>query len=134
MEESSKAWKAVFAVSSGALPALIGALAHYVLPYAFRRLKRWSGEFSSTDLDKAVIQQLSGFLLISNFIFFSLISIMYEIYLEFKKDTGRTSWSTVREKLNDVPGKITEAYISENTYWLSWFPLVIPAFRSSGLT
>lgn len=97
----------------------------YVLPYIMRRLSRWSGALTRGQLDKAVIRQLFIFQLVSNFIVFSLLGVVYETYLTISEDLGKESWSTIYASLGDVPAKVTRAYISESLYWLSWYPSVI---------
>lgn len=97
----------------------------YVLSYIMRRLSRWSGALTRGQLDKAVIRQLFIFQLVSNFIVFSLLGVVYETYLTISEDVGKESWSTIYASLGDVPAKVTRAYISESLYWLSWYPSVI---------
>ncbi|OWZ59423.1 hypothetical protein C356_00994 [Cryptococcus neoformans c45] len=123
LEESSEIWKAIFTVLAGVLPATISAMFSYVLPYIMRRLSRWSGALTRGQLDKAVIRQLFIFQLVSNFIVFSLLGVVYETYLTISEDVGKESWSTIYASLGDVPAKVTRAYISESLYWLSWYPI-----------
>ncbi|ODN73492.1 hypothetical protein L202_07997 [Cryptococcus amylolentus CBS 6039] len=123
LAESSDIWNAIFTVIAGILPATIAALFSYILPYIMRRLSRWSGALTRGQLDKAVIRQLFIFLLVSNFIVFSLLGVLYETYLTISEDIGQESWSTIYASLGDVPAKITRAYISESLYWLSWYPI-----------
>ncbi|WVQ71426.1 hypothetical protein IAR50_000963 [Cryptococcus sp. DSM 104548] len=123
LADSSDVWNAIFTVIAGILPATIAALFSYILPYIMRRLSRWSGALTRGQLDKAVIRQLFIFLLVSNFIVFSLLGVLYETYLTISEDIGEESWSTIYSSLGDVPAKITRAYISESLYWLSWYPI-----------
>lgn len=89
----------------------------YVLPYIMRRLSRWSGALTRGQLDKAVIRQLFIFQLVSNFVVFSLLGVVYETYLTISEDIGKESWSTIYASLGDIPAKVTRAYISESLYW-----------------
>nr|ODN83851.1 hypothetical protein L203_05251 [Cryptococcus depauperatus CBS 7841] len=123
LAESSLFWKAVFTVLAGVLPATISAMFSYLLPYIMRRLSRWSGALTRGQLDKTVIRQLFVFLLVSNFIVFSLLGVIYETYLTIAEDVGKESWSTIYASLGNMPAKITRAYISESSYWLSWYPI-----------
>ncbi|KIR76877.1 hypothetical protein I305_06186 [Cryptococcus gattii E566] len=123
LEESSEIWKAIFTVLAGVLPATISAMFSYVLPYIMRRLSRWSGALTRGQLDKAVIRQLFIFQLVSNFVVFSLLGVVYETYLTISEDIGKESWSTIYASLGDIPAKVTRAYISESLYWLSWYPI-----------
>jgi hypothetical protein len=52
------------------------------------------------------------------------MGIVYEAYLTTKDQIGKEDWSAIYASLGDVPAKITKAYISNSSYWLSWFPYV----------
>jgi hypothetical protein len=47
---------------------------------------------------------------------------LYETYLTISSEIGKQSWSEIYSSLGDVPAEVTKAYISESSYWLSWFP------------
>jgi hypothetical protein len=57
-----------------------------------------------------------------NFVFFSLMGIIWETYLTIKEEIGKKSSSEIWESLGDIPAKVTKAYISQSSYWLSWYP------------
>jgi len=63
-----------------------------------------------------------------NFIIFSLMGIIWETFLTIKKlltiknDTETKTWNEIWKSLGDVPAKVTKAYISQSSYWLSWYP------------
>lgn len=91
-------------------------------------------------MDKDVIRQLFFFLVVSlceiprcrsdvltiyqfwQFLIFSLMGIIYEAYLTVKDQIGVETWVTIYDSLGDVPDKITRKYISNSSYWLSWYP------------
>ena len=50
--------------------------------------------------------------------------MFYEEYLTVKKEIGQKSFKEIYESMGDVPAKITKAYITESSYWLSWYPSV----------
>jgi hypothetical protein len=50
------------------------------------------------------------------------MGIVYEAYLTVKDQLGEEDWSAIYASLGDVPAKVTKAYISNSSYWLSWFP------------
>jgi hypothetical protein len=53
---------------------------------------------------------------------FSIMGILYEAFLTVRDQIGTQSWITIYNSLGDVPAKITKTYISNSSYWLSWFP------------
>lgn len=59
---------------------------------------------------------------LSKFVVFALLGIAYETYLNIADQIGRESASGILASLGDVPAKITGAYISQSSYWLSFFP------------
>lgn len=61
---------------------------------------------------------------LSKFVFFSLLGIAYETYQTIKDQIGQEDVKTIVASLGDVPAKITRAYISQSSYWLSFFPSV----------
>lgn len=50
------------------------------------------------------------------------MGIIYEAYLTVKDQIGVETWVTIYDSLGDVPDKITRKYISNSSYWLSWYP------------
>lgn len=50
------------------------------------------------------------------------MSIGYETYLNIEGQIGKEDVRTIFASLGDVPAKITKAYISQSSYWLSFFP------------
>lgn len=50
------------------------------------------------------------------------MGILYEAYLTVKDQIGKEDWVTIYDTLGDVPTKITRKYISNSSYWLSWYP------------
>ncbi|WVR05018.1 hypothetical protein IAU60_002030 [Kwoniella sp. DSM 27419] len=123
MEKESTLWKVIFTLIEGTLPASVAALFSYFLPYLMRRVNKWSGALTRGELDRAVIRQLFVFMLVSNFIVFSLLGVLYETYLSIAERIGAESISAIYDSLGDLPAKVTKAYISESLYWLSWYPI-----------
>jgi hypothetical protein len=50
------------------------------------------------------------------------MGILYEAFLTVKDQIGTEEYSVIYKSLGDVPAKITKTYISNSSYWLSWFP------------
>ncbi|WVF72425.1 hypothetical protein IAT40_007240 [Kwoniella sp. CBS 6097] len=122
-KEESAFYSAVFMVLEGLLPATVAAIFSYALPYMMRRVNRWSGALTRGQLDRACIRQLFVFLLVSNFVVFSLLGVLYETYLSISERIGKESFQAIYESLGDLPAKVTRAYISNSLYWLSWYPI-----------
>ncbi|OCF40143.1 hypothetical protein I317_06032 [Kwoniella heveanensis CBS 569] len=122
-KEESAFYSAVFMVLEGLLPATVAAIFSYMLPYMMRRVNRWSGALTRGQLDRACIRQLFVFLLVSNFVVFSLLGVLYETYLSISERIGKESFQAIYESLGDLPAKVTRAYISNSLYWLSWYPI-----------
>ena len=60
----------------------------------------------------------------SNFLIFSLLGVIYDVYQSVSNDVKGESWSVIYASLGNVPLRIIQAYIGINTYWLSWLPSV----------
>ncbi|ORX40068.1 hypothetical protein BD324DRAFT_648679 [Kockovaella imperatae] len=115
--------KVIFTALAGVLPPAVAAAFAYVLPYAIRWLDKWSGALSRGELDKHVIKSLFAFQLFSSFVVFSLFGVIWETYLTIRDQIGVKTWSEIVAGLGDVPTQITKVYISESSYWLSWYPV-----------
>lgn len=50
------------------------------------------------------------------------MGIGYETYQSIKDQIGINDFKAIFDSLGDVPAKITKAYISQSSYWLSFFP------------
>ncbi|ORY33704.1 hypothetical protein BCR39DRAFT_556933 [Naematelia encephala] len=124
LRDSSAIWQGFFTVIGGLLPATIQALASLFLPQVMRFISRWSGALNRGQLDKNVIRQLFVFQIVSSFIVFSLLGVIYESYLVVYDKIGIDSWKDIYDSLGNVPAKIAKAYISESSYWLSWYPFL----------
>ncbi|WWC87160.1 uncharacterized protein L201_002046 [Kwoniella dendrophila CBS 6074] len=123
MQEESQFWKVIFMVIEGVLPATVAAIFSYLLPYIMRELNRWSGAITRGQLDKDQTRQVFIFLLISNFVVFALIGVLYETISGIYSKIGQESIQDIYTSLGDLPAKITRAYISQSLYWFSWYPI-----------
>ncbi|WWC61343.1 uncharacterized protein I303_103924 [Kwoniella dejecticola CBS 10117] len=122
-QEESQFWKVIFMVIEGVLPATVAAIFSYFLPYIMRELNRWSGSITRGQLDKDQIRQVFIFLLVSNFVVFALIGVLYETISGIYTKIGEDSIGDIYKSLGDLPAKITRAYISQSLYWFSWYPI-----------
>lgn len=62
---------------SGVLPPAVSALFSYFLPRIMRRLSRYQSATTRSRLDRAVLQRYFMFLIISQLIIFTLISVLF---------------------------------------------------------
>lgn len=74
------------------------------------------------DASIAIYRSLISSCQVFNFIFFSLLGIIWEAFLIVQKESQAKSWSEIFNSLDSTFAKITKAYISQSSYWLSWFP------------
>ncbi|WWC97607.1 hypothetical protein V866_004491 [Kwoniella sp. B9012] len=123
MQEDSQFWKVIFMIVEGVLPAAVAAIFAYFLPYIMRELNRWSGSITRGQLDKDQIRQVFIFLLVSNFVVFGLIGVLYETISGIYSKIGEESIRDIYKSISDLPAKITRAYISQSLYWFSWYPI-----------
>ncbi|WWD06376.1 hypothetical protein V865_004466 [Kwoniella europaea PYCC6329] len=123
MQEDSQVWKVIFMIIEGVLPAAVAAIFAYFLPYIMRELNRWSGSITRGQLDKDQIRQVFIFLLVSNFVVFGLIGVLYETISGIYSKIGEESIGDIYKSIGDLPAKITRAYISQSLYWFSWYPI-----------
>ncbi|KAH9920930.1 uncharacterized protein B0H18DRAFT_880648 [Fomitopsis serialis] len=116
--------KATFTVISGVLPPAVSALFGYVLPIIMRRLTKYMGAYTHSQLDRAVVARYYAFLVISQLIIFTLIGVMFNSVTQIVDEIGRhKSFKEIIENLNSLPGLITNTYIDQASYWLTYFPL-----------
>jgi len=55
------------------------------------------------------------------------MGIIWETFLTIENDYRTKTWSEIWDSLGDIPAKVTKAYISQSSYWLSWYPYVVHA-------
>ncbi|EPQ31421.1 uncharacterized protein PFL1_00756 [Pseudozyma flocculosa PF-1] len=112
------------AVSGLGAPVIMGAMG-YLLPLFLRRIAKYRGVQTRFQLDRILIGQLFGFLVISQFIFFSLIGVILSIVSGLivsikEKMSAGDILSSLGSQLAD---SIKTQYVNQSTYWLTWLPL-----------
>lgn len=73
-----------FSIVSGVLPPTISALFGFLLPIIMRRLTKYQGAITRSRLDRAVMARYFAFLIISNFLTFSLFGAAWSEYGRMK--------------------------------------------------
>ena len=80
LQDWANASHATFAIVSGVLPSVVGALFGFFLPVAMRRLSKYQGATTHSRLDRAVIARYFAFLIISQLIIFTLLGVVFSEY------------------------------------------------------
>lgn len=66
-----------FSIVSGVLPSVIMAIFGFLLPIFMRRLSKYQGATTRSRLDRAVMARYFAFMIISNFVIFSLLGVIW---------------------------------------------------------
>ena len=112
----------------------------YLLPHLFRWLSKYQGATTQSRLDRAVVARYYGFLVISQLIIFTLIGVIFSMYLlnlylsrtdfvhyqvsvkNIVEAVGKESAKDIFKTFSSLPGTIGSAYIDQSPYWLTYFP------------
>lgn len=113
-----------FSIVSGVLPPTIMAIFGFLLPIIMRRLTKYQGAITRSRLDRAVMARYFAFLIISNFITFSLFGAAWNAVAQIIEQAGdKKSAKEILANLDSLPNKIQQSYVNLSTYWLTVFPL-----------
>ncbi|PWN37890.1 DUF221-domain-containing protein [Meira miltonrushii] len=120
--QDSSGWS--FSLVAGLLPPAISGVMGYFLPILMRKIAKYRGEQTRTKLDKVVTGQFFGFLIISQFIFFSLIGVFItSIATVVGEIVKHSSGSEIFDTLRDQTDVIKKQFLNMSNYWLTWLPL-----------
>lgn len=104
------------AVSGLAPPAISGAFG-YFLPYLMRKIGKYRGVTTRNRLDRVIASQYFGFLVISQFVVFTLVGVtLTTIAQVINKEKSVRNASTVLYL-------VKHQYLNMGNYWLTWVPL-----------
>lgn len=113
-----------FSIVSGVLPSLVSLIFGYLLPLIMRKISKYQGAMTKSRLDRAVIARYFAFMIISNFLIFSLIGVVYTSIVQIVVQAGEgQSFAKIMESLSELPNQIQASYVQQSTYWLTVFPL-----------
>ncbi len=113
-----------FSLVSGVLPSVISAIFGFFLPIIMRRVSKKQGAITRSRLDRAVTQRYFAFLIISNFLIFSLIGVAYSAIAAVVVKVGQhQSFGKILDGFKSIPNEIQGTYVQQSTYWLTFFPL-----------
>lgn len=121
--QSANSWS--FSAVSGVAPPLISAAFGYFLPIAMRRIAKYRGVTTKSRLDRVIIGQYFVFLVISQFIIFSLIGVAYNtIGIIISDIQNHESFTEIINYLSTrTLTLIKTTYFNQSNYWLTWLPL-----------
>ncbi|CAO1626926.1 unnamed protein product [Sympodiomycopsis kandeliae] len=114
-----------FSAVAGLAPPVISGIFGYFLPYLMRRLGKYRGVTTRNKLDRVITAQYFGFLVISQFIVFTLVGVaitsVAQIVNEIKK---HESFDSILDSLRKIVlGTVKYQYLAMSNYWLTWIPL-----------
>jgi calcium permeable stress-gated cation channel len=99
-----------FSLVSGVLPSAISAIFGLLLPMIMRRISKKQGAITRSRLDRAVVARYFAFLVISNFLIFSLIGVVWNSIAAIIAQAGRhESFSTIIKSLEYLPNRESTA-------------------------
>ncbi|SPO29576.1 uncharacterized protein UTRI_04680_B [Ustilago trichophora] len=113
-----------FAAVSGLGAPIIMGLASFFFPIAMRRIAKYRGVQTRYKLDRLLVGQYFGFLVISQFLFFSLIGVVLSLVSQLVVEINHNSALKIIEKLGRNAAYATkQQYLNQSNYWLTWLPL-----------
>lgn len=95
--QDSSEW--TFALVNGILPPTISAIFGFFLPKIMRWLSRYQGAITHSRLDRAVVARYFAFLIISQLVIFSLLSIGFNLVKDIvlNAQQGGSVWQILKE-------------------------------------
>jgi len=123
-----KSWQThssfTFAAVSGLGAPIIMGIASFFFPLAMRRIAKYRGVQTRYKLDRLLVGQLFGFLVISQFLFFSLIGVILSLVSQLVVEINHNSALEIINKLGRNAAYATkQQYLNQSNYWLTWLPL-----------
>ncbi|KZT53055.1 DUF221-domain-containing protein [Calocera cornea HHB12733] len=125
LDKWQQASNLTFSIVSGVLPPAVSGLFGYFLPIIMRRLTKYSGTITRSQTDAQVIARYYAFLVISQFLVFSLIGVAFDAVSKIVNDVdqGLSAAGVLNDLSSALPGEIQGTYVSQSNYWLTWYPL-----------
>ncbi|KAL9936188.1 hypothetical protein V8E36_005030 [Tilletia maclaganii] len=115
-----------FAAVAALVPPAITGIMGYFLPLGMRQLAKYRGVLTRSRLNRVIMAQYFGFLVISQFLIFTLIGIMitliaYIVTAATKRNENYKDILTYIQR--HLPQQIKSQYFLTSNYWLTWIPL-----------
>ncbi|KAE8209027.1 hypothetical protein CF327_g6942 [Tilletia walkeri] len=115
-----------FAAVAALVPPTITGVIGYFLPIGMRRLAKYRGVLTKSRLDRVIVGQYFSFLIISQFLIFTLIGIMITQIANIVRAATQAKQNYKDILINiqeSLPGQIKRQYFLTSNYWLTWLPL-----------
>ncbi|EST04468.1 protein of unknown function DUF4463 [Kalmanozyma brasiliensis GHG001] len=113
-----------FAAVSGLGAPIIMGIASFFFPLAMRRIAKYRGIQTRYRLDRLLVGQYFGFLVISQFLFFSLIGVILSLVSQLVVEINKDSALNIIERLGRTAAYAAkQQYLNQSNYWLTWLPL-----------
>lgn len=113
-----------FAAVSGLGAPIIMGIASFFFPIAMRKIAKYRGVQTRYRLDRLLVGQYFGFLVISQFLFFSLIGVVLSLVSQLVVEINHDSALAIIKKLGRNAAYATkQQYLNQSNYWLTWLPL-----------
>ncbi|KAE8201985.1 hypothetical protein CF327_g7845, partial [Tilletia walkeri] len=115
-----------FAAVAALVPPAITGVMGYFLPIGMRRLAKYRGVLTKSRLDRVIVGQYFSFLIISQFLIFTLIGIMITqiAYIVRAATQAKQNYKDILINIQEsLPGQIKRQYFLTSNYWLTWLPL-----------
>ncbi|KAK0548806.1 hypothetical protein OC845_003425 [Tilletia horrida] len=115
-----------FAAVAALIPPTITGIMGYFLPVGMRRIAKYRGVLTKSRLDRVIIAQYFGFLVISQFLIFTLIGILISLvsYIVSAATQNHQNYKDILKYVQrHLPAQIKQQYFLTSNYWLTWIPL-----------
>lgn len=114
-----------FSAVAGLAPPIISGIFGYFLPYLMRRLGKYRGVTTRNKLDRVITSQYFGFLVISQFIVFTLVGVAVTTIAQIihQAQSHQSSSSIFAYLREAVLNTVKSQYLNMANYWLTWVPL-----------
>lgn len=113
--QRSSQWS--FSAVSGLAPPAISGIFGYFLPPLMRRIGKYRGVTTRNRLDRVITNQYFGFLIISQFIVFTLVGVTLTTIASAIKNTKNA------RNADYILATVKNQYLNMGNYWLTWIPL-----------
>ncbi|PWN43269.1 DUF221-domain-containing protein [Ceraceosorus guamensis] len=116
---------ATFQGVAALVPPAISGLFGYFLPILMRRIAKYRGTTTRTRLDRIITSQYFAFLVISQFLIFTLVGVAISVIVGLINRVGQhESFGQIFNFLRgNVANQILVQYISFSNYWMTFLPL-----------
>jgi hypothetical protein len=113
-----------FSLANGIIPPTLSAIFSFFFPLIMRSISQYQGAVTNSRLDRAVVARYFAFLVYSQFFIFSLIGVAFKLGLKIDQQIkAQVSFVDILKDAKDLPEQIQSTYVSQSSYWLTFFPL-----------